>query len=150
MGDRDVQNIAALLEERRVIEPPEEFRARAVVADEEVYRRAADDLEGFWAEQAERLDWFEPWERVLEWDPPWVKWFLGGKLNITHNCVDRHVDAGLGERVAYHWEGEPEGDVETVTYAELQSRVVRMANLLRSLGVGKGTPIGIYMGMVPA
>jgi acetyl-CoA synthetase len=150
VGDRDVQNISALLQEGRVVEPTEAFRADAVVADEDIYRRAAEDLEGFWAEQADRLDWFERWDRVLEWDPPWVKWFSGGKLNITHNCVDRHVEAGLGDRVAYHWEGEPEGEAETITYARLQADVVRFANGLRSLGVGKGTPVGIYMGMVPA
>jgi acetyl-CoA synthetase len=150
MAQREGQNIDALLQEGRVIEPPEAFRAGAVVADEEVYRRAAEDLEGFWAEQAERLDWFQRWDRVLEWDPPWVKWFPGGKLNITHNCVDRHVEAGLGDRVAYHWEGEPEGDAETITYARLLADVVRFANALRALGVGKGTPVGIYMGMAPA
>jgi acetyl-CoA synthetase len=150
MAQREGQNIDALLQEGRVIEAPEAFRAGAVVADEEVYRRAAEDLEGFWAEQAERLDWFQRWDRVLEWDPPWVKWFPGGKLNITHNCVDRHVEAGLGDRVAYHWEGEPEGDAETITYARLLADVVRFANALRALGVGKGTPVGIYMGMAPA
>jgi acetyl-CoA synthetase len=149
MGDRDVQNISTLLQEGRVIEPPEAFRAGAVVSDDDVYRRAAEDLEGFWAEQAEGLDWFERWDRVLDWDPPWVKWFSGGKLNVAHNCVDRHVEAGLGDRVAYHWEGEPEGDAETITYARLLADVVRFANGLRSLGVGKGTPVGIYMGMVP-
>ena len=148
--DGELQHIAALLEENRVIDPSEDFRRDALVADESIYQEASSDVEGFWAREAERLDWFEPWARVLEWDPPWVKWFLGGKLNVAHNCVDRHVEAGLGDRVAYHWEGEPEGDTETVTYADLQRRVVRMANLLKSLGVRKGTPVGIYMGMVPA
>jgi acetyl-CoA synthetase len=149
VGDRDVHNIDALLEERRVIEPPEAFRANAVVSSEDVYERARQDLEGFWAEEAGRLDWFEPWQRVLEWSPPWVKWFTGGKLNVAHNCVDRHVRAGLGDRVAYHWEGEPEGETRTITYADLQREVVRFANGLRSLGVERGTPVGIYMGMVP-
>ena len=144
------QDIDALLEERRTIEPSAAFCDSAIVKTEDVYREASADLEGFWARQAERLDWFEPWDRVLDWSPPWVKWFEGGKLNVAHNCVDRHVEAGLGDRVAYHWEGEPEGDTETITYARLRADVVRLANGLRSLGVGKGTPVGIYMGMVPS
>jgi acetyl-CoA synthetase len=144
--DRD---IAALLEERRVIVPSQEFCDSAVVRDEDVYREAEADLEGFWARQAEHLRWMEPWKTVLDWDPPWVKWFEGGKLNVCDNCVDRHVEAGLGDRVAYHWEGEPEGDSDTITYERLQRDVVRTANLLRSLGVRKGTPVGIYMGMIP-
>ena len=146
----ETQDIAALLEERRVLEPSAAFCESAIVRTEDVYREAAADLEGFWARQAELLDWFEPWDRVLDWNPPWVKWFDGGKLNVCHNCVDRHVEAGLGDRVAYHWEGEPEGDAETITYADLRSAVVRMANGLRSFGVRKGTPVGIYMGMVPS
>jgi acetyl-CoA synthetase len=144
------QDIAALLEERRTLEPSPAFCESAVIRTEDVYREASADLEGFWAHQAERLDWFEPWTKVLDWNPPWVKWFEGGTLNVSHNCVDRHVAAGLGDRVAYHWEGEPEGDAETITYAELLAEVVRMANGLRSLGVGKGTPVGIYLGMVPS
>jgi acetyl-CoA synthetase len=145
---QDPQNIAALLEERRVIEPSKDFCDNAIVQTEDVYREAAEDLEGFWARQAERLRWSQPWQRVLEWDPPWVKWFTGGTLNVCDNCVDRHVEAGLGDRVAYHWEGEP-GETETITYADLQGRVVRFANALRTLGVRKGTPVGIYLGMVP-
>jgi acetyl-CoA synthetase len=149
VGDQDLQHIAALLEERRTIEPSDEFRKAAVVQDASIYEEAAGDLEGFWVREAERLSWFETWDRVLDWDPPWVKWFEGGKLNVCHNCVDRHVENGLGDRVAYHWEGEPEGQTETITYAKLQQDVVRTANLLKSLGVRKGTPVGIYMGMVP-
>jgi acetyl-CoA synthetase len=149
VGDQDLQHIAALLEEHRVIEPSDEFRKAAVVQDASIYEEATGDLEGFWAREAERLSWFETWDRVLDWDPPWVKWFEGGKLNVCHNCVDRHVENGLGDRVAYHWEGEPEGQTETITYAKLQQDVVRTANLLKSLGVRKGTPVGIYMGMVP-
>jgi acetyl-CoA synthetase len=133
-----------------VFEPPEEFASRAVVQDPSIFERAEADPEGFWAEQADRLSWFRRWETVMEWSPPWVKWFTGGKLNVAHNCVDRHVLAGLGDRIAYHWEGEPEGDSRTITYADLQREVVRFANGLRSLGVKKGTPVGIYMGMVPA
>ena len=94
------------------------------------------------------MTWFEGYETLSEWDLPYAKWFLGGKLNVAYNCVDRHVEAGLGDRVAYHWEGEP-GDTRTITYADLQRDVVRMANALKELGVRKGTPVAIYMGMVP-
>ena len=94
------------------------------------------------------MSWFEPFETLSEWELPYAKWYLGGKLNVAYNCVDRHVEAGLGERVAYHWEGEP-GDTRTVTYADLQRDVVRMANALKELGVRKGTPVAIYMGMIP-
>ena len=94
------------------------------------------------------MTWLEPWTTLSEWALPYAKWFLGGKLNVAHNCVDRHVEAGLGDRVAYHWEGEP-GDTRTITYADLQRDVVRMANALRELGVAKGTRVAIYMGMVP-
>ena len=143
-----VKDIAALLEERRVIEPSKEFCDSAIVRDEDVYREAEADLEGFWARQAEHLRWTKRWEEVLDWNPPWVKWFVGGKLNVTDNCLDRHVEAGLGDRVAYYWEGEP-GEERVITYAQLLGDVVRFAGALKDLGVGKGTPVGIYMGMVP-
>ena len=145
MGDKDID---ALLEERRVIEPSKQFCDSAIVRDEDVYREAQTDLEGFWARQAEHLRWMEPWAQVLDWNPPWVKWFVGGKLNVCDNCLDRHVEAGLGDRVAYHWEGEPE-DARTITYADLLAEVVRFANALKEIGVRKGTPVAIYMGMVP-
>src|SRR5205085_4946698 len=106
------------------------------------------DFEELWRTEAVRVSWFEPWQTLYEWEPPYAKWYVGGKLNVCFNCVDRHVEAGLGDRVAYHWEGEP-GDTETITYADLQRRVVRFANALRGLGVGKGTPVAIYLGMVP-
>src|SRR5918999_1788235 len=149
MAGQETEHIAALLQENRVVEPSEEFRRNAVVQDEEVYREADQDMEGFWARQAERLRWSIRWDSVLEWDPPWVKWFTGGTLNVCENCVDRHVEEGKGDRVAFHWEGEP-GETETLTYARLQEDVVRFANALRNVGVAKGTPVGIYMGMVPA
>jgi acetyl-CoA synthetase len=142
------KDISALLDERRVIEPSKDFCDNAIVRDEDVYREAATDLEGFWARQADRLRWSQRWDRVFEWNPPWVKWFVGGRLNVCDNCVDRHVEAGLGDRVAYFWEGEP-GEERIITYADLQRDVVRFANGLRELGVRKGTPVGIYMGMVP-
>ncbi|MEX0832326.1 MAG: acetate--CoA ligase [Actinomycetota bacterium] len=147
MGDAE-QTIEALLSEKRVFEPPREFTERAIVNDPSIYDRAAADFEGFWVEQAERLTWFEKWKDVLEWKPPWVKWFLGGKLNATYNCLDRHVEAGGGDKVAFFWEGEP-GEQRTITYKELYVEVCRFANALKSLGVRKGDRVAIYLGMIP-
>jgi len=140
--------IENLFSEARTFAPPEEFKTQALVTDRSLHERAAQDLEGFWAEQAERLRWTRPWDRVLEWDPPFAKWFVGGELNVSDNCLDRHVDAGGGDKVAYHWEGEP-GDTRTITYADLRDDVARFANALRSIGVAKGDRVNIYMGMVP-
>ncbi len=142
------QHISALLSEDRVFEPPADFVERALVKDGSIYERAEADYEGFWAEQAERLTWFRRWDTVMEWTPPWVKWFVGGTLNASYNCLDRHVEAGGGDKVAYHWEGEP-GEQRTITYAELLEEVCRLANGLRSLGVRKGDRVAIYLGMIP-
>jgi acetyl-CoA synthetase len=142
------QNIAALLSEERVFEPPAGFVERAVVKDRSVYQRAEADHEGFWAEQAEALTWTRRWDTVMEWTPPWVKWFVGGTLNASYNCLDRHVETGGGDKVAYHWEGEP-GEERAITYAELLDEVSRFANALRSLGVRKGDRVAIYLGMIP-
>ncbi len=142
------RTIEALLSEQRIFEPPEEFRARAVVNDPSVYERAEEDHEAFWADQASQLSWFEPWNTVMEWNPPWVKWFLGGKLNVSYNCLDRHVESGGGDKVAFYWEGEP-GERRTITYRELLDEVCRLANALKSLGVRKGDRVNIYLGMVP-
>jgi acetyl-CoA synthetase len=134
-----------LLEERRYAPDPE--FARQANAQPEVYER---DWEEFWeAEGRNRLTWFEPFSKLYEWEPPYAKWYLGGKLNVCFNCVDRHVEGGKGDKVAYHWEGEPEDERRTITFADLQREVVRFANALRELGVKKGTAVGIYMGMVP-
>jgi acetyl-CoA synthetase len=136
---------ALLLEERRY-HPPPEFAAQAN-AKPEIHDR---DFEEFWeTEGRERITWFQPFEELYEWDLPYAKWYVGGKLNVCFNCVDRHVEAGRGDKVAYHWEGEPEGERRTITFADLQRDVVRFANALKELGVGKGTPVGIYMGMIP-
>jgi acetyl-CoA synthetase len=140
--------IEALLNEGRIFEPSEEFRARANWNDPAIYERAAADPDAFWVEQAERLDWFEKWHTVSEWNPPWVKWFLGGKLNVAYNCLDRHVERGGGDKVAYYWEGEP-GEERVITYRELYEEVCRLANGLKSLGVGKGDRVAIYLGMIP-
>jgi acetyl-CoA synthetase len=134
-----------LLEERRY--PPSSDFTEQANAKADIYER---DFEEFWeTEGRERVTWFEDFTKLLEWDPPYAKWYLGGKLNVCFNCVDRHVDAGLGDRIAYHWEGEPDGESRTITYADLQKDVVRFANVLRELGVQKGTPVAIYMGMIP-
>jgi acetyl-CoA synthetase len=144
----DVQHIEALLQEGRTFPPPPGFAERAVVSDPAIYERAAADPEAFWAEQAAALEWSRPWDTVMEWTPPFVKWFVGGRLNASVNCLDRHVRAGGGGKVAFHWEGEP-GDTRTLTYSELLAEVCRLANGLRSLGVRKGDRVNIYLGMVP-
>ncbi|MGZ4356141.1 MAG: acetate--CoA ligase [Gaiellaceae bacterium] len=134
-----------LLEERRYAPDPE--FARQANAQPDIYER---DWDEFWeTEGRNRVTWFEPISKLYEWEPPYAKWYLGGKLNVCFNCVDRHVDAGNGDRVAYFWEGEPEEERRTITFADLQREVVRFANGLKGLGVKKGTPVAIYMGMVP-
>ena len=140
--------IEDLLSEDRTFPPPEPFRAQALVTGADIYDEASEDREGFWARQAAELDWFTEWDTVLDWQPPYAKWFVGGTLNVAHNCLDRHVEAGAGDKVAYHWEGEP-GDTRTITYAELLDDVSRAANALRELGVGKGDRVAIYLPMIP-
>jgi len=142
------QHIDALLEEKRVFPPPPSFVEQALISDPSIYERASQDPEAFWEEQAERLDWNTRWDTVMDWTPPFVKWFVGGTLNASVNCLDRHVEAGGGDKVAYHWEGEP-GDTRTLTYRDLLDEVSRLANGLRSLGVRKGDRVNIYLGMVP-
>ncbi len=142
------QNIEALLSERRVFDPPEAFRSQAIVSDPSSLEVANEDHQRFWAEQAEQLVWFKPWDSVMDWTPPWVTWFAGGTLNVSVNCLDRHVQAGGGDKVAYHWEGEP-GDERVITYRDLLEEVCRFANALRALGVERGDRVNIYMGMIP-
>src|SRR5438874_10347139 len=133
------------LEERRY--PPSPEFSKQANAQPDIYEK---DLETFWRDEAlGRVSWFKPFDRVLEWNLPYAKWFLGGKLNVCYNCVDRHVEAGRGDKVAYHWEGEPVDQKRTITFKDLQDEVVRFANALKKLGVRKGTPVAIYMGMVP-
>ncbi len=141
-------NLDDLLREDRRFPPPEEFRAVAQVSDDGVYERAAKDPLAYWEEWARELDWFEPWEQVLEWTPPHSKWFTGGKLNVAHNCLDRHVSGGRRNKAALIWEGEP-GDTRTYTYWDLHREVCEFANGLKSLGVGKGDRVAIYLPMVP-
>jgi acetyl-CoA synthetase len=138
--------IETLLAEERRYPPPEDFAEQAI-AQEDIYDIP---FEEFWEREGrERVTWFEPFASLYEWEPPYAKWYLGGKLNIAYNCLDRHVEAGLGDRVAYYFEGEPEGDRAPITYAQLLAETVRVANGLKAIGVGKGTPVGIYMGMGP-
>jgi len=142
------ETLEALLQEGRTFPPPKGFAKDALATDAKVYDDAERDWQGFWAQQALALDWHKEWHTILEWDLPFAKWFVGGTLNVTENCLDRHVKAGHGAQFAYHWEGEP-GDTRAVTYQELLDETCRVANLLRELGVGKGDRVAIYMGMVP-
>src|SRR3546814_719340 len=138
-----------LLSETRRFAPPAQFAAEAV-GTAELYERAAADREGFWADQArELLHWHTPFTQVLDWtNPPFATWFADGELNVAYNCLDRHVDAGNGDRVALLWEGEP-GDERRITYAELTDEVKRVANVLEGLGIGQGDRVAIYLPMIP-
>jgi acetyl-CoA synthetase len=144
-ADTRGQTIETMFLEERRYPPDPEFAAQAN-AQQDLYERGFEEL---WTKEAERVTWFEPWTTLLEWEPPYAKWYVGGRLNVCFNCVDRHVETGDGGKVAYYWEGEPEGDRREITFADLQDEVVRFANGLKELGVEKGTPVGIYMGMVP-
>jgi acetyl-CoA synthetase len=140
--------IEALFAEKRVFPPDSAFAAQANVK-QSIYEEAEADFEGFWARIArERISWSKPFDKTLEWELPFAKWFTGGELNVAYNCIDRHVEAGLGEKVAYHWIGEP-GDTRTITYADLQREVGKAANALKQLGVKKGDRVAIYMPMIP-
>jgi acetyl-CoA synthetase len=139
--------LSNLLTENRRFAPPPELAANAnATADQ--YDLAGADRIAFWELQARRLSWAEPWQQALEWNAPFAKWFVGGKINVAYNCVDRHIEAGHGDKVAYHWEGEP-GDTRTVTYADLQREVSKTANALTELGIATGDRVAIYMPMIP-
>ncbi|MBA3407143.1 MAG: AMP-binding protein, partial [Solirubrobacterales bacterium] len=135
--------------EQETFPPPDGFRERAVVSDAAIYDTAEQDPEGFWAEQADALDWETRWDQVLDWsNPPFAKWFVGGRLNVSYNCLDRHVEAGRGERVAFHWRGE-EGEERDITYASLHADVQRFANALKDRGIKAGDVVGIFLPMIP-
>jgi len=141
--------IDALLDEQRLFPPSAAFKRDALLADTSLYDEASIDYQGFWARQAaELLDWDTEWDTICEWDLPYAKWFVGGTLNVSFNCLDRHVLAGRGDKVAFHWEGEP-GDTRTITYSDLLGEVQRFANSLKSLGVEKGDRVNIYLPMIP-
>ncbi len=145
-------NLESMLRENRVFPPPAEFAARAHIKSlqqyEALYKQSVEDPETFWGGIAKELHWFTPWTRVLEWNEPWAKWFVGGKLNLCYNCVDRHALGDKSGKVAILWEGEP-GDVRKLTFADLLTEVQKFANVLKGLGVKKGDRVAIYMGMTP-
>src|SRR5437899_4328568 len=132
------------VEDRRY--PPSPAFSQQANAKPEIYAQSFDD---FWSEESKRITFFEPWKQLYEWKPPYAKWYRGGKLNGCYNCVERHVESGLKDKVAYFWEGEPEDDRREITFGQLQKEVVRFANALKKLGVKKGTHVAIYMGMIP-
>jgi acetyl-CoA synthetase len=149
MSNDETTNIDDLLLENRKFAPSAEFQKQSLVAGTHLYDEAARDDEGFWARQAaDLLHWDTDWHTICEWNLPYAKWFLGGRLNVSYNCLDRHVEAGRGDKVAIHWEGEP-GDTRTITYADLLDEVKKFANVLTSLGVQKGDRINIYLPMIP-
>ncbi|VAX36411.1 Acetyl-CoA synthetase [hydrothermal vent metagenome] len=143
---QDTVNV--FLEENRSFPPSDEFKGNAGITDNTIYEQANADREGFWAKQAENLDWIQKWDKVLDWQAPFAKWFIGGKLNASYNCLDRHIKAGLGNKTAIIWEGEP-GDQQILTYDDVYKAVNKFANGLKSLGVKKGDRVAIYMPMVP-
>ncbi|MDR7568431.1 MAG: acetate--CoA ligase [Armatimonadota bacterium] len=148
-GVQTQATIQALLQETRRFPPPPEFAARANVNDPRIYEEAERDPEAFWARYAEQeLRWFRRWDRILEWNAPWAKWFVGGRLNVCDNCVDRHVEGARRTKAALVWEGEP-GDSRVLTYQDLHREVQRFANVLKELGVHRGDRVTIYLGMVP-
>ncbi len=148
----DKQNIDSVLQEKRLFRPPEDFSKNAHVksmADyEALFQKAEKDPEAFWGDIAQELHWFKPWSKVLEWNAPWAKWFVGGETNLSYNCLDRHVQTWRRNKAALIWEGEP-GEVRTYTYQQLWLEVQRFANVLKSLGIKKGDRVTIYMGMCP-
>ena len=138
-----------LMLENRKFPPSADFKRQALVADTSLYDEAAEDYQGFWARQAaDLLSWSTDWETICEWELPYAKWFVGGELNVSYNCLDRHVEAGRGDKVAFYWEGEP-GDARVLTYAALLDEVQRFANALKGLGVQRGDRVNIYLPMIP-
>src|SRR4051812_46533050 len=149
MADEKGPAIEDYLVEDRSFPPPPGFAEQALVTGPAMYDEAAADPESFWARQAADLvTWSKDWHTVCDWQLPFAQWFLGGELNVAYNCLDRHVEAGRGDKVAFHWEGEP-GDTRTITYRDLLEEVSRFANVLKGLGVERGDRVAIYMPMVP-
>ena len=145
----ETTGIDALMAENRTFPPSEAFKRTALVTGTHLYDEANEDYQGFWARQAaELLHWNQEWDTICDWDLPYSKWFVGGRLNVSYNCLDRHVEAGRGDKVAIYWEGEP-GDSRVLTYAELLAETQKFANVLRSLGVERGDRVNIYLPMIP-
>jgi len=149
MSDDTLEQELEQMIDQEKFPPPSAFVEQADVKDRSEVDAADADYEQFWAKQAEALDWAQPWDQILDWsNPPFAKWFVGGKLNVSHNCVDRHVEAGNGDRVAFHWRGE-EGEERDITYADLHRDVQRFANALKDRGIGQGDIVGIFLPMIP-
>lgn len=142
------QQVDSLLDEKRVFHPSSSFKERANVQTDALHRQADSSLEKFWGDCAKELDWFKPWEKVLEWKPPFAEWFVGGKLNASYNCLDRHLSSATRNKAALIWEGEP-GEHRTLTYWELHREVCKFANCLKELGIQKGDRIAIYLPLIP-
>ncbi|MEI7999602.1 MAG: acetyl-coenzyme A synthetase N-terminal domain-containing protein, partial [Candidatus Omnitrophota bacterium] len=137
-----------LWHESRSFDPPQIFKIQANVKDPSIYQQAKEDPLKFWEECARRLHWYKPWNKVLEWNKPFAKWFLGGKLNASYNCLDRHIKAHQGNKVAIYWEGE-NGNVRVLSYQDVYEHVNKMANAIKDLGVKKGDRVAIYLPMIP-
>jgi acetyl-CoA synthetase len=148
MSEKVSPEIEALLKEDRSFAPSDAFRSRALVNDSAIFAAAAKDPEAFWAGFAKELEWITPWSKVLEWNPPDAKWFVGGQINIAANCLDRHVRTARRNKAAFIWEGEP-GDRRTLTYFDLYRQVCQFANVLKSLGVKKGDRVALYLPLIP-
>ena len=143
MADRAIE---VLLDEKRNFPPPKELKKSANVNGTSIYNKARKDPQAFWAKAAKELHWFKPWKKVLEWNTPWAKWFIGGKINASYNCLDRHVQGVRKNKAALIWEGEP-GDERVLTYHDVWREVNKFANVLKKLGVKKGDRVCLYMGM---
>ncbi|MGC2235213.1 MAG: acetate--CoA ligase [Pyrinomonadaceae bacterium] len=152
MSEPETTNIESTLTESRVFPPPKEFSEQAHIKSfaeyEQIYTEAAKDTEGFWASAAEDLHWFKKWETILEWNEPHAKWFVGGKINASYNCLDRHLETWRRNKAAIIWEGEP-GEIRTLTYQQMHSEVCKFANVLKNLGIEKGDRVALYMPLVP-
>ncbi|MBV8318315.1 MAG: acetate--CoA ligase, partial [Planctomycetaceae bacterium] len=152
VDNSDIGSIESILTETRLFPPPPEFARKARISSleqyQELWERAKDDPEGFWGEQAKVLHWFKPWEKVLDWKPPHAQWFVGGQINVSYNCIDRHCEGPNKNKAALVWEGEP-GDRRVLRYQDLHREVCKFANVLKGLGIGKGDVVAIYMPMIP-
>src|SRR5438270_3429501 len=152
VGNSQSPNIDSTLQEQRKFECPTDFSERAHIKSleeyERIYKESIEEPEKFWGRVARELYWFKPWDKVLEWNAPWAKWFVGGQINLSYNCLDRHVQTWRKNKAALVWEGEP-GEIRILTYQQLLREVQKFSNVLKSLGVRKGDRVAIYMGMAP-
>ncbi len=152
MPETPQTNIESTLIEERIFLPPKEFAEQAHIKSfaeyEQIYDQAAENPEEFWASAAESLHWFKKWDTILEWNEPLAKWFVGGTLNISYNCLDRHLETSRRNKAAIIWEGEP-GEIRTITYQQLHTEVSKFANVLKKLGIEKGDRVALYMPLVP-